>query len=48
MTNIESKKISITRNLVLIVLTFQISFCTGQVKEKSVNNKIENEVSNQN
>lgn len=47
MTNIESKKISITRNLVLIVLTVQISFCTGQVKEKSVNNKIENEVSNQ-
>ena len=47
MTNIESKKISITRNLVLIVLTFQISFCTGQVKEKSVNNKIENEVSSQ-
>ena len=47
MTNIESKKISITRNIVLIVLTVQISFCTGQVKEKSVNNNIENEVSNQ-
>ena len=47
MTNIESKKISIARNLILIVLTFQISSCTGQVKEKSVNDKTENEVSNQ-
>jgi ligand-binding sensor domain-containing protein len=47
MTNIESEKIAIARNLILIVLTFQILSCTGQVKEKSVNDKIENEVSNQ-
>jgi ligand-binding sensor domain-containing protein len=47
MTSIESKKIFIGRNLILIVLTFQISFCTGQVKEKSGNDKIENEESNQ-
>ena len=47
MTYIESKKISITRNLILIVLTFQISSCTGQVKEKSVNDKLENEPTNQ-
>ena len=47
MTNIESKKISITRNLILIALTFQISSCTGQVEEKPVNDKTENEITNQ-
>jgi hypothetical protein len=41
-TNIESMKIFIARNLILIILTFQISSCTGQVKEKSANDKIEN------
>jgi len=41
MTNIESKKVSIIRNLILIILTFQISACTGQVKEKSANDFIE-------
>jgi len=44
MTNIESKKISITRNLIPILLSLQISSCTGQVKEKPVNSIIENEV----
>lgn len=47
MTGIESKKISITRELIFIVLTFQISFCIGQVKEKTVDDKIDNEVTNQ-
>ena len=46
MTKIESMKISITRNLILIVLTFQISSCTGQVKEKPVNDKTENGINN--
>jgi ligand-binding sensor domain-containing protein len=47
MTNIESIKIFIARNLILILLTLQISYCTGQVKEKSVNNKIESEANPQ-
>lgn len=47
MINIESKKKSIARNLILILLSFQISPCTGQVKEKSFNDKIENEVNTQ-
>ena len=47
MTSLESKKIFVARNLILIVLTFQISFCAGQEKEKSINNKTENEASNQ-
>ncbi len=34
-------------SLILILLTFQISSCIGQVKEKAVNTKIENEGSNQ-
>jgi ligand-binding sensor domain-containing protein len=42
MTSIESKKIPITRYLILMVLTFQISYCIGQVKEEPVNDKIEN------
>ena len=46
MTNIKSKKISIAGNLILILLILQISSCTGQVKDKSVNDKIENEVNN--
>jgi hypothetical protein len=47
MTNIESNEIFIARNLILLVLTFQITSCTGQVKEKSVMIKIENEVNTQ-
>ena len=47
MISIASKIISITRNLILIVLTFQILPCTGQVKEKTVNDKIENGLNNQ-
>ena len=46
MISIASKIISITRNLILIVLTFQILPCTGQVKEKTVNDKIENGLNN--
>lgn len=47
MTNIESMNVFITRNLILIILTLQISSCTGQVKENSVNDTIENEVNSQ-
>jgi ligand-binding sensor domain-containing protein len=47
MTNIESKKTFIARNLILLILTLQLSSCTGQVKEKSVTDKTENEVSTQ-
>ena len=47
MTNFDSKKIFIARNIILIILTFQMSSCTGQVKEKSVNDKTENVGSNQ-
>ena len=35
------------RNLILVLLTFQFSSCTGQVKEKSVNDKIDSDVSTQ-
>lgn len=42
MTTIESKKICMAGISVLIVLIFQISTCTGQGEEKSVNDKIEN------
>ncbi|MBK9567028.1 MAG: hypothetical protein IPO37_18220 [Saprospiraceae bacterium] len=41
MTNIQGKKVSIVRYLILIILTLQISSCTGQVKEKSANDPIE-------
>jgi ligand-binding sensor domain-containing protein len=47
MTNIESKKISITRNIILIILTFQISYSTGQVNEKPVKDKTGIEVNTQ-
>ncbi len=47
MTNTKSKIIFIARNLILIILTLQMYSSTGQVKEKSVNDKIENEVSTQ-
>ncbi|MHC1774363.1 MAG: two-component regulator propeller domain-containing protein [Lentimicrobium sp.] len=47
MTNIESKKIFIARNLILIILTFQISTCAGQVKEKSGNDSIEKSINYQ-
>ena len=47
MTNIESTKISIVRNLILIVLSLQITSCIGQVKEKPVNNTTENGISSQ-
>jgi ligand-binding sensor domain-containing protein len=47
MTSIKSKKSFLTINLILIVLTFQISPCTGQVKEKPVNDTTENGINNQ-
>jgi ligand-binding sensor domain-containing protein len=47
MTNKKNKKVFIGRNVILIILTFQISSCTGQVKEKSANDKIENVVNTQ-
>ncbi len=47
MTNIGSKIIFNAGNLILIVLALQISPCKGQVKEKSVNEKIENDVTSQ-
>ncbi len=47
MTNSESKKISITRNLILFVLFLQILSCTGQVKEKTVNDTTRNGIINQ-
>lgn len=47
MTSIISKKSFVTRNLILIVLTFQISFGIGQVKEKSTHDTTKNGTSNQ-
>ncbi|MBU1010785.1 MAG: hypothetical protein KKD74_11675 [Bacteroidetes bacterium] len=47
MTTIESKKVLIARNLILVLLTLQCSSCIGQVKEKSINDTIENEASTQ-
>ncbi len=47
MTNPESKKIFIARNLILVLLSLQFSSCTGQVNGKSVNDTIENEVKSQ-
>jgi ligand-binding sensor domain-containing protein len=47
MTNIESKKISITRNLILIVLSLQISSSTGQSKDIPVKDTTENGINNQ-
>ena len=47
MTSIGSKIIINARILILMLLTLQISSCTGQVKEQSVNDKIDNEVNNQ-
>ncbi len=44
MKTIKNKKVFIARNLILVLLTLQFSFCTGQVKEKSVHTKTENEV----
>ena len=40
-TNMESKKVFAVRNLILIILTFQMSSCNGQVKEKTANDSIE-------
>lgn len=47
MTTIESKNVFIARNLILALLTLQFSSCQGQVKEKSANDKIENQVNSQ-
>jgi len=40
-TNIESTIVFFVRNLILIILTFQLSSCNGQVKENSANDPIE-------
>ena len=47
MTNIGCKTIFKARNLILILLSLQISACTGQVKEKSITDIKENEVNTQ-
>jgi ligand-binding sensor domain-containing protein len=47
MTSIESKKSFATINSILIILSLQISFCTGQVNEKPANNTTENGINNQ-
>ncbi len=47
MTNIKNRKIFITRILILVLLTLKISSCTGQVKEKSVNDSVRIEVNTQ-
>jgi len=47
MTYIESKKKFVARNLILILLTFQISSCNRQVNEKLVNSKTENRTNTQ-
>lgn len=44
MTNIGIKILFKTTNLLLVLLTLQFSACTGQVKEKSVTDTIENQV----
>lgn len=41
MTSSKSKSFFIARNLMLMILTFQCLYSTGQVKEKSVHDKIE-------
>ncbi|MBK6839720.1 MAG: hypothetical protein IPG90_16800 [Bacteroidetes bacterium] len=47
MTNIGCKTTFKARNLLLVLLSLQISACTGQVKEKSVTDTIENQVNTQ-
>lgn len=47
MTNIGCKTIFKARNLLLTLLLLQISACTGQVKEKSVTDKTENQINTQ-
>ena len=47
MTNIGFKIIFKTTNLILVLLTLQFSSCTGQVKEKPVNDTTENGINNQ-
>ncbi len=47
MTNISCKAIFKAKNLLLALLSLQISACTGQVKEKSVPDTIESQVNTQ-
>lgn len=42
MANFHCKKIFKAKNLIFIVLTFQISFCIGQVKETPINDTTKN------
>jgi ligand-binding sensor domain-containing protein len=47
MTTIESRKSFIRRDLILLILTFQIASCIGQVKEKTDKDARGNEINNQ-
>jgi ligand-binding sensor domain-containing protein len=47
MVNISDKMILNAKSLILVLLTMQITLCTGQVKEKSVADTIENQVNNE-
>jgi ligand-binding sensor domain-containing protein len=47
MTNFGCMTIFKARNLLLVLLSLQISACTGQVKEKSVTDTIENQLNTQ-
>lgn len=44
MTNFKKLKFNMIRNLILIILTFQNSSCTGQIKEKTTIDSEENKV----
>jgi hypothetical protein len=47
MVKISDKMILKAKNLILVLLTIQITSCTGQVKEKSIPNIKENEINTQ-
>ena len=47
MIKISDKMILNAKNLILVLLTIQITSCTGQVKEKSVTDTTENQVNTQ-
>ena len=47
MTTIESRKSFIRRDLILLILTFQIASCIGQVKEKTNKDARGNEINTQ-
>ncbi len=47
MAKTQSERTFTARNLILILLTFQISFCTGQVMKKSIPGEKEKEINSQ-